>query len=222
MPRKQHQYHYIYKVTCNVTGKYYIGMHSTSNLEDGYFGSGKVLKRSLNKYGKENHSIEILEWLTDRSSLKSKERELVNESLLNDSLCMNLALGGGGGFVNENHKQKWILAGSAAGKAKLAELWKDPDYAKTRSLKIKDVMSRPEVKDKALAGFNKYRGTPHTAETKERLSEIMKLKQNGISNSQFGTMWITNGILSKKIRKTDIVPEGWRLGRKIVGSEDPN
>ena len=82
--------------------------------------------------------------------------------------------------------------------------------------------TRPEVKDKALAGFNKYRGTPHTAETKERLSEIMKLKQNGISNSQFGTMWITNGILSKKIRKTDIVPEGWLLGRKIVGSEDPN
>lgn len=70
MPRKQHAYHYIYKVTCNVTGKYYIGMHSTSNLEDRYFGSSKVLKRSLDKYGKENHSIEILEWLTDRSSLK--------------------------------------------------------------------------------------------------------------------------------------------------------
>ena len=219
---RQHKYHYIYKTTCNVTNRFYIGMHSTSNLNDGYIGSGRRLWLSINKHGKENHSTEILEWLPNRSSLKLREKELVNESLLSDPMCMNLQLGGGGGLSGEEHRTKWIKAGSAAGNAKLAELWKDPEYAKTRALKIKDVMSRPEVKDKALTGFNNYRGTPHTVETKERLSEIMKLKQNGISNSQFGTMWITNGILSKKIRKTDIVPEGWRLGRKIVGSEDPN
>ena len=40
---KKHKYHYIYKTTCNVTGKYYIGMHSTSNLNDGYIGSGRRL-----------------------------------------------------------------------------------------------------------------------------------------------------------------------------------
>ena len=61
MPRKPHTHHYIYKITCNVTGKYYIGMHSTSNLEDSYFGSGTVLWRSIKKYGRNTHIKEILE-----------------------------------------------------------------------------------------------------------------------------------------------------------------
>ena len=37
--------------------------------------------------------------------------------------------------------------------------------------------------------------------------------QQGEKNSQFGTMWITNGIESKKIQKDEVIPEGWALGR---------
>lgn len=48
------KYHYIYKTTCTITSKFYIGMHSTDNLEDGYVGSGKRLWYSINKHGKEN------------------------------------------------------------------------------------------------------------------------------------------------------------------------
>ncbi len=74
--RRKH--HYIYKITRNDgSGKYYIGMHSTDNLDDGYFGSGQILWHSIKKHGKEIHSIEILEFLTDRESLKKRERELV-------------------------------------------------------------------------------------------------------------------------------------------------
>lgn len=65
MSRKQKKYHYIYKTTCLMTCKFYVGMHSTDNLEDGYLGSGKILGYSLNKYGRENHIKEILEYLTN-------------------------------------------------------------------------------------------------------------------------------------------------------------
>jgi hypothetical protein len=102
MPRKQKKYHYIYKTTNKVNGKYYIGMHSTSNLSDGYLGSGKKLWTSLYKYGKENHQIEFLEFLPNRKELKKREKEIVNKEVLKDPLCMNLNLGGTGGWEAAN------------------------------------------------------------------------------------------------------------------------
>lgn len=89
------KYHFIYKTTNLINNKYYIGMHSTDNLNDGYLGSGSRLWRSIKHYGKENFKVEILEHLSDRKTLKQREAELVHEELLKDSLCMNLALGGG-------------------------------------------------------------------------------------------------------------------------------
>ena len=48
------KYHYIYKTTNLINQHYYIGMHSTNNLEDGYIGSGKKLWSQISYHGKEN------------------------------------------------------------------------------------------------------------------------------------------------------------------------
>ena len=39
--------------------------------------------------------------------------------------------------------------------------------------------------------------------------------QTGSKNSQYGTMWITDGNINKKINKLDNIPEGWYKGRSI-------
>lgn len=92
------KYHYVYKTTCIITNKFYIGMHSTDNLEDGYIGSGKRLWHSINKHGKENHVCQILEFLPDRKSLSEREKEMVNQEMINEELCMNIVSGGEGGY----------------------------------------------------------------------------------------------------------------------------
>jgi hypothetical protein len=39
--------------------------------------------------------------------------------------------------------------------------------------------------------------------------------QQGQSNSQYGTMWVTNGETNKKIKKSEPIPEGYSPGRKL-------
>ena len=97
MPRKQKKYHYIYKTTNVLNNKFYIGMHSTNNLTDGYMGSGKLLWYSIKKYGKENHKVEILEYLDNRDKLRIREEKMISE-VLSDPLCINLVWGGRGGW----------------------------------------------------------------------------------------------------------------------------
>ena len=51
--------HYIYLTTNNINGMKYIGKHY-GELDDPYLGSGKILKRAITKYGKENFTKSIL------------------------------------------------------------------------------------------------------------------------------------------------------------------
>lgn len=167
-------------------------MHSTNNLEDGYIGSGKRLWSSINFYGKDNFKCEILEMLPDRSSLKEREKELVNEDLLKDKMCMNLKPGGDGGFVNEEHRKKFHKAGGRAvwlmfHKIHQQKMKEDPEYRERVIIKLK--------------GNKSFLGKKHSEETKKKIGLANSENQKGENNSQFGTMWITNGIENKKNRE---------------------
>lgn len=50
---------------------------------------------------------------------------------------------------------------------------------------------------------------------KRRHSTFMKECQKGERNSQHGLIWVTDGISSKKIQRTEDIPSGWRRGRVV-------
>jgi group I intron endonuclease len=104
-----HQYHYIYKVTNKVNGKFYIGIHSTNNLEDGYLGSGTAIRTAIEKYGVENFGKEILEFCESRESVLNREKELITEDLVRSDLCYNLKTGGSSGFI---YSEEWVRQAS--------------------------------------------------------------------------------------------------------------
>lgn len=92
-------YYTIYQTTNLVNGKTYIGMHSTHNLNDGYIGSGKLLWKAVEKYGKTNFKTEILHFLNTFQEMVDKEKEIVNESYLRNGNTYNLCQGGRGGPI---------------------------------------------------------------------------------------------------------------------------
>lgn len=90
----------IYKITNLLDGKFYIGKHQTKNLDDGYLGSGKMLKRAITKHGKENFKKEILEIHKTEEAMNAAEKRLVIVGPLSYNLCEG---GNGGfGFINKN------------------------------------------------------------------------------------------------------------------------
>lgn len=85
---------YFYKITNNVNGKFYYGIHSTNNLEDGYMGSGSRLNYAYKKYGVENFTKEILKFFDTRKECAEYESEIVTEELVHDKNCYNVSCGG--------------------------------------------------------------------------------------------------------------------------------
>ena len=91
------EYYCLYKITNLVNGKMYIGQHVTENLDDGYMGSGKIIKLAIKKYGVENFRKEYLGFYEDENELDYMERVFVDETWVSRSDTYNLSIGGYGG-----------------------------------------------------------------------------------------------------------------------------
>jgi hypothetical protein len=213
MARKQRNIHYIYKTTCNVTGRYYVGMHSAYNLEDGYMGSGKRLRYSIRKHGIENHTKEILEFLPTREELVLREIEIVTKELVETPMCMNLREGGTGGFSSEQQKLNAIKSNE---KQKL--LREDAEWVNKKSESLSKAIKKAYEDGKIDRNVNyDWNGKTHSEETKQLISEKRKGSGLGETNSQYGTCWITKDGVNKKIKKENLetyLNEGWVKGRK--------
>lgn len=92
---------YIYKTTNKITGEYYFGKREyqkDTQETDVYLGSGKLLRESINKYGKDNFTKEIIEECESREDLFNAESKYIHEHF-NDPLCLNISNGSGWGGI---------------------------------------------------------------------------------------------------------------------------
>lgn len=102
-------FHYIYKITNLINGKYYYGKHSTPNINDGYMGSGVALKNAKIKYGVNNFIKDILCFVDSEEELSELEEMVVTDIEVNDSNCYNLKVGGVGGWSHISTPKTWTI-----------------------------------------------------------------------------------------------------------------
>jgi len=163
-------------------------------------GSGVLIKRAIEKHGIENFEKTIFYKFDNEEEMNSKEAELVTEKFCQSDHTYNLCPGGKGGWGYVN----------SSGKNNLRK-----DYSKvSRALKGRKnpLTSKRMMGNTCGIGNKSFTGRTHNDETKQKISEAAKLR-TGNKNSQFGTMWINNGIVAKKHKGE--IPEGWTRGRKI-------
>jgi hypothetical protein len=207
------KFHFLYKTTNLINERYYLGMHSTNKLNDGYLGSGTRFYKELKKYGRENFTIEIIEFFDNRQELSEAEKKLIKEEHILDKNCLNLRNGGTGGFKDYEHGLIFIKSGEKTRFSKSNCPSNSEEHRKKASERMKKRWE--DGKMRHIPKLNNWKGKKHKKESIEKISSSKKGKHTGSENSQYGTCWITNGNENKKIKKGEIIPNGWNLGRKV-------
>ena len=182
-------------------------MHKTDNINDGYMGSGKLIKAAIKKYGLEFFIKEILFIFDNESDMIEKEKELVIISEQTYNLCPGGL--GGFGYINAN-LHRW--EGLHQNGRKLADKVLEEKYGlnwrtivgkkgfKTRSERYPELSRQVAIRGKK-EGWLCWKGKTHTPET---IKKMQKSKNVGKQNSQYGTCWICNEEGNKKIQKEDL------------------
>lgn len=206
--------HYvIYQTTNLVNNKIYIGAHKTEDLNDDYMGSGRCINRAIDKYGIENFRKDILYDFDNEEQMFAKEAELVDVEFVKRKDTYNICEGGKGGFSFIN-REYWSPESRLIHSKKITKMG-DQQFRQTYmdSMLAGLENARSIQADKRANGWKQpatFAGRNHTEETK---SKMRKPKNQGSANSQFGSMWITNGTENKRIYPPIVIPDGWRKGR---------
>ena len=218
------KYHLVYKTTVIETGAFYIGKHSTRVLEDGYFGSGKLIGRFIEKYGVSGLKREILFYCDSAKDAFQTEKELIGDLWKLDEDCMNLKAGGDGDWDNVNFaglnlygKNGYpgfggenLKCGHTSEEA--SEIWKCH-----RSVYIEHL---DKIRSSAIIAAQSESACRKRAETFKEIKH-----QQGEKNSQFGTKWkwINNPETkeNRKIPKDVEIPDGFVIGQFKETKEKP-
>lgn len=159
------KYNFVYKTTHKESGKYYIGVHSTDNMDDGYLGSGTRIKRSVKKYGKDSFEREIIKYFDKNVDAYSYEKKLVTLDTLKDTLCMNMDTGGRGrqpGYKMSEESRRKVG---------------DASRGRVLSKEARDKISKV------------HKGKSKSKETRARMSN----SQKGEKNHRYGKGYLQNG-----------------------------
>ncbi len=178
----------VYKTTNIITGKYYYGVHN--NKKSNYLGSGLLLRKAIKKYGKINFKRTVVKKFLTAEKAYKFEAELVNQNLVENSQCYNLALGGKGGNIHSKESiekiRKAVLNTPKESKERrrLANLGRKHSEATKEKIRNK-LLGRTlpiEVKikiGKSLKKFLKKNKRPETSiETRNKIRKSLEIYRN--------------------------------------------
>ena len=160
LKNKENKWNFTYKIINLINNKYYYGCHSTNNLYDNYFGSGKLLCLAIEKYGIENFKMKLLENFKTAKDMYKAEEKLISDKDINSNNCYNLKYGGFGGsekgrLMSNNFKNKMSISLKGNNNAK--------GYKHTKEAK--------EKISKSLKGNKRALNMTHSYKTKKRIRD---------------------------------------------------
>ena len=210
---------YIYKFTNLKTNKIYIGKREKSVFDEHYYGSGKLWKSDLEKYGKENIKREILCFGFSREELNELEKYYIKlYNTQDEDVGYNIHKGGqGGNSINDTEKWSEMHKGAKNGRyhkeVTLETRLKISAATKGLNKGVKNPKKGRPGKPKP-PGFGDKISAYLTGRVKTGDALINIRKGNKITAlKNKGKQIYNNGINEKRFFPNDIIPEGYIKGR---------
>lgn len=104
-------YGFIYITTNTVNEKMYIGKRVFDKHGEwkSYLGSGVLLRKAIEKYGKESFSRKIIDYANSQEELNEKERYWIKHyNAMESEKFYNIAAGGDGGYLLGGYSEKEV------------------------------------------------------------------------------------------------------------------
>lgn len=186
--------HFIYK-TSSPSGKYYIGRHSTANLDDGYLGSGKWIRSIKDK---SSLSREIIAFAQNETELRELEERFINEAISdpNNMNFNNRSCGWPTGDLNwaRSEKARKLKSNRKRGRSLIEE------YGEEKASRIKEKISKSKTgKRTGKPAWN--RGRPNSVETRKKISDSISSWMASMNSQErcekFGNAGVDNGFYNK-------------------------
>ncbi len=210
-------HYYLYEIRNNLNGKIYVGVHKTANLDDGYMGSGTVIKSAIKKHGVDNFTKVILETFDTSEAMYAREAEIVTVEFLARVDVYNLRRGGFGGFdyiASLARSDDDFRESRMAAAIEQNRLWRANNYETARYNSSLGATAREK---KSGSSFKRLNADPEFQAIR-RLA-FSADHSAGSKNSQYGTCWICHDLIgSRKCKKDDLplyLDQGWIKGRKL-------
>lgn len=164
-------YGYIYITTNLINGKKYIGKHKSKYFNPNYKGSGKYLRRAINKYGWDNFKVELVKECYSKDELDNSERIFILESGAQFSnMYYNIAPGGLGGFGSGENSPRYNKIPYNRGKSMSDE--QKLKISKSETGKVLSKETKDKISKSVSGSNNPFYGKHHTEETKSHLSQV--------------------------------------------------
>jgi len=177
----------IYKITNKINGKIYVGksdLFEDEFFKSNYYGSGKLIKPAIKKYGIDNFTREIVDFANDEDGLNEKEKYWIMTCNSKVPNGYNIADGGTGGATrgvgwHQSDKTKEKISQKALGrknspehieKTRLGNLGKIPWNKGKTGVYSEEARKAMSLARKGKTSWNKGKAGTYSEQARKNMS----------------------------------------------------
>lgn len=205
--------YYVYKTTNLINSKEYIGVHKSININrDKYIGSGKLIRKAIQRYGHENFSREILGEFETYEEAFELEKQLVTDEFVKLDTNYNIAPGGIGGMGRIPCTPEMRLLISKMSKINIAKL--TPEQRKARGIKSGEMQrgrtkfTHDHLRQSGIKHSDRFKNDP-------MLRHFISTQMKNLWATQREKMMIAREKTSVKLRGRTKYNDAGRLSQSI-------